>query len=164
MTSIATPAVEPRRPGQLLKEEFIDRDPTLTQGRVALGMGVSRPHLNDLLNKREKRVTAEMALRLARFFGTRAESWLYAQADWDLHTARSDRRLTAQVERIIPWYRENGPIFRHPAESAAAAASELVSPLKREEIAQRVRDRVGARRAPERRKIDPSTIRFPRSA
>lgn len=163
MTSIATPATEPRRPGQLLKEEFIDRDPALTQGRVALGMGVSRPHLNDLLNKREKRVTAEMALRLARFFGTRAESWLYAQADWDLCLARSNRRLAAQVERIIPWYRENGPIFRHPAESADAAA-ELVSPLKREEIAQRVRERVGARRASERRKIDPSTIRFPRSA
>jgi addiction module HigA family antidote len=163
MTSIATPAAEPRRPGQLLKEEFIDRDSALTQGRVALGMGVSRPHLNDLLNKREKRVTAEMALRLARFFGTRAESWLYAQADWDLHLARSNRRLTAQVERIIPWYRENGPIFRHPAESADAAA-ELVSPMKREEIAQRVRERVGARRASERRKIDPSTIRFPRSA
>lgn len=163
MTSLATPAAEPRRPGQLLKEEFIDRDPALTQGRVALGMGVSRPHLNDLLNKREKRVTAEMALRLARFFGTRAESWLYAQADWDLHLARTNRRLTAQVERIIPWYRENGPIFRHPAESADAAA-ELVSPMKREEIAQRVRDRVGARRASERRKIDPSTIRFPRSA
>ena len=163
MTSIATPAAEPRRPGQLLKEEFIDRDAALTQGRVALGMGVSRPHLNDLLNKREKRVTAEMALRLARFFGTRAESWLYAQADWDLHLARTNRRLTAQVERIIPWYRENGPIFRHPAESADPAA-ELVSPMKREEIAQRVRDRVGARRASERRKIDPSTIRFPRSA
>jgi addiction module HigA family antidote len=163
MTSIAPPAAEPRRPGQLLKEEFIDRDPALTQGRVALGMGVSRPHLNDLLNKREKRVTAEMALRLARFFGTRAESWLYAQADWDLHTARSNRRLTAQVERIIPWYRENGPIFRHPAESGAAAA-DLVSPMKREEIAQRVRERVGARRVSERRKIDPSTIRFPRSA
>jgi addiction module HigA family antidote len=163
MTSIATPAAEPRRPGQLLKEEFIDRDPALTQGRVALAMGVSRPHLNDLLNKREKRVTAEMALRLARFFGTRAESWLYAQADWDLNLARANRRLTAQVERIIPWYRENGPIFRHPAESADAAA-ELVSPMKREEIAQRVRDRVGARRASERRKIDPSTIRFPRSA
>lgn len=163
MTSIATPAAEPRRPGQLLKEEFIDRDPALTQGRVALGMGVSRPHLNDLLNKREKRVTAEMALRLARFFGTRAESWLYAQADWDLHLARTNRRLTAQVERIIPWYRENGPIFRHPAEAADPAA-ELVSPMKREEIAQRVRERVGARRASERRKIDPSTIRFPRSA
>jgi addiction module HigA family antidote len=163
MTTISTPAAEPRRPGQLLKEEFIDRDAALTQGRVALGMGVSRPHLNDLLNKREKRVTAEMALRLARFFGTRAESWLYAQADWDLHLARNNRRLTAQVERIIPWYRENGPIFRHPAESSDAAA-ELVSPMKREEIAQRVRDRVGARRASERRKIDPSTIRFPRSA
>ena len=81
MTSIATPATEPRRPGQLLKEEFIDRDPALTQGRVALGMGVSRPHLNDLLNKREKRVTAEMAVRLARFVRMRAESWLYAQAD-----------------------------------------------------------------------------------
>jgi addiction module HigA family antidote len=160
---IATAPEAARRPGQILKEVFIDSDPELTQGRVALGMGVSRPHLNDLLNKREKRVTAEMALRLARFFGTRAESWLYAQADWDLHLARTNRRLTAQVERIIPWYRENGPIFRHPAESADAAA-ELVSPIKREEIAQRVRDRVGARRASERRKIDPSTIRFPRSA
>ncbi len=153
----------PRRPGQLLKEEFIDRDPELTQGRVALGMGISRPHLNDLLNKGEKRVTAEMALRLARFFGTRAESWLYAQADWDLHLARSNRRLSAQIERIIPWYHQNDAIFRHPAEDKDAA-SELVSPLKREEIAQRVRERVAPRRAAERRKIDPSTIRFPRSA
>ncbi len=163
MTTFAHTSGAPRRPGQLLKEEFIDRDPELTQGRVALGMGISRPHLNDLLNRGEKRVTAEMALRLARFFGTRAESWLYAQADWDLHLARSNRRLALQIERIIPWYHENGAIFRHPAEESEPAA-ELVSPIKREEVAQRVRERVGPRRATERRKIDPSTIRFPRSA
>jgi addiction module HigA family antidote len=160
---IATAPEAARRPGQILKEVFIDSDPELTQGRVALGMGISRPHLNDLLNKPEKRVTPEMALRLARYFGTRAESWLYAQADWDLRLARSNRRLAAQVERIIPWRREVGPIFRHPAEDRDAAA-ELVPTIRREEIAQRVRERVAPGRASERRKISPSSIRFPRSA
>jgi addiction module HigA family antidote len=161
--TIATAPEAARRPGQILKELFIDTDPGLTQGRVALGMGISRPHLNDLLNKPEKRVTPEMALRLARFFGTRAESWLYAQADWDLRLARSDRRLSMQVDRIIPWRREVGPIFVHPAEGGNAAA-ELVPTFSREEIAQRVRERVAPGRAAERRKISPSSIRFPRSA
>jgi len=161
--TIATAPEAARRPGQILKELFIDSDPSLTQGRVALGMGISRPHLNDLLNKPEKRVTPEMALRLARFFGTQAESWLYAQADWDLRLARANRRLAAQVERIIPWRSEIGPIFRHPAEGGNAAA-ELVPTFRREEIAQRVRERVAPGRAAERRKISPSSIRFPRSA
>ena len=69
-------------PGEVLLEEFLI-PMTLSQNRLALNIGVPARRINEIvLGKRS--VSADTALRLARFFGTSAEFWLGLQAQYDL--------------------------------------------------------------------------------
>lgn len=82
----------------MLREDFMP-DYGLTVASLALALGVSRQTINDLL--REKRaLTPEMALRLARLFGTSAEFWVDAQREVDLWDA--SRNLASALEQIRP--------------------------------------------------------------
>ena len=66
---------------------------------LAIALQVPAPRINDVA--REKRgVSADTALRLARYFGTSAEFWMGLQADYDLKT--SARELKATLKRIHP--------------------------------------------------------------
>lgn len=95
-TSIRT--ARPTHPGEMLREDFMP-DYGLTVASLALALGVSRQTINDLL--REKRaLTPEMALRLARLFGTSAEFWVDAQREVDLWDA--SRNLASALKRIQP--------------------------------------------------------------
>lgn len=88
----------PTHPGEMLREDFMP-DYGLTVASLALALGVSRQTINDLL--REKRaLTPEMALRLARLFGTSAEFWVDAQREVDLWDA--SRNLASALEQIRP--------------------------------------------------------------
>ena len=72
-------------PGEMLREEFL-RPLGLRQVEVAATLGVSVNRLNEIvLGKR--RITADTALRLARFLKTSPQFWMRLQADWDLHEA-----------------------------------------------------------------------------
>jgi len=76
------PAVHP---GEMVLEEYL-KPLGLTQVEAARGLGISVNRLNELvLGKRG--VTADTALRLARFFKTTPQVWMHLQADWDLHQA-----------------------------------------------------------------------------
>ena len=78
----------PTHPGELLRKEIMPAA-GLTQDRLATLLGVSRLTINEIT--REKRsVTADMAHRLARFFGTTPEFWLGLQQDVDLWQAAQD--------------------------------------------------------------------------
>ncbi len=69
-------------PGEVLLEEFL-KPMGLSQNRLALNIGVPARRINEIvLGKRS--VTADTALRLAKFFGTSAEFWLGLQAQYDL--------------------------------------------------------------------------------
>ena len=69
-------------PGEVLLEEFL-KPLQLSQNRLALNIGVPARRINEIVL--EKRgVTADTALRLAKFFGTSAEFWLGLQAQYDL--------------------------------------------------------------------------------
>ncbi len=69
-------------PGEVLSEEFLN-PMGLSQNRLALNIGVPARRINEIvLGKR--RISADTALRLARFFGTSAEFWLGLQAQYDL--------------------------------------------------------------------------------
>ena len=69
----------------MLREEFL-RPLGLRQVEVAATLGVSVNRLNEIvLGKR--RITADTALRLARFLKTSPQFWMRLQADWDLHEA-----------------------------------------------------------------------------
>jgi addiction module HigA family antidote len=88
----------PTHPGQAIREEFL---PALgiSKTEFADRLGVSRQTVHELLA--EKRgVSADMALRLARFFKTSPEMWLGLQEDIDLWDALDKRR--EEYERIEP--------------------------------------------------------------
>ena len=85
-------------PGEVLLEEFL-KPMGLSQNRLAINIGVPARRINEIvLGKRA--VTADTALRLARFFGMSPEFWLGLQAQYDLDVAAEElgERLEQQVK------------------------------------------------------------------
>jgi addiction module HigA family antidote len=77
--------LKPVHPGEVLLEEFLE-PMGLSQNRLALDIGVPARRINEIvLGKR--RITADTALRLARYFGTSPQFWLGLQMDYDLDVA-----------------------------------------------------------------------------
>src|ERR671923_1102947 len=77
--------LHPVHPGEVLLEEFL-KPMQLSQNRLALDIGVHPRRINEIvLGKRS--ITADTALRLARYFGTSPQFWLGLQADYDLDVA-----------------------------------------------------------------------------
>jgi addiction module HigA family antidote len=76
---------EPIHPGEILREDFM-KPFSLTAHRLAMELAVSAPRVNDLI--REKRgMTGDMALRLARYFGTTPGFWMNLQSRYALDVA-----------------------------------------------------------------------------
>lgn len=74
--------LHPVHPGEVLSEEFL-KPMNLSQNRLALNIGVPARRINEIvLGKRS--ISADTALRLARYFGASAEFWLGLQAQYDL--------------------------------------------------------------------------------
>ncbi|MBK8904941.1 MAG: HigA family addiction module antidote protein [Anaerolineaceae bacterium] len=88
----------PTHPGEMLREDFLP-DYDLTVSGLAEAIGVSRQSINELLRER-RRVSPEMALRLARLFGNSPEFWLNAQRAVDLWDAT--QAIQSDVARIQP--------------------------------------------------------------
>ena len=85
---MTTKKLAPVHPGEVLLEEFL-KPLDLSQNRLALNIGVPPRRVNEIvLGKR--RVTAETALRLARYFDTTPQFWLGLQADYDLDVAADE--------------------------------------------------------------------------
>lgn len=88
----------PIHPGEVLQEEFL-KPMGLSQNKLALNICVPARRINEIVLKKRK-ITADTALRLARFFGTSASFWLGLQSEYDLDIA-SDRlgdRLIKEVK------------------------------------------------------------------
>jgi addiction module HigA family antidote len=85
-------------PGEVLLEEFIV-PMSLSQNGVARAISVPPRRINEIvLGKRS--ITADTALRLARYFGTSEQFWMGLQADYDLEEARKGLgRQIAAIER-----------------------------------------------------------------
>lgn len=79
--------MRPIHPGEILREEFLV-PLNLSANALAIALGVPAPRINDVVRER-RGVTADTALRLARYFGTSAEFWMGLQADYDLRLAES---------------------------------------------------------------------------
>ncbi len=87
----------PIHPGEVLLEEFL-KPMGLSQNRLALSVGVHPRRINEIvLGKR--RVTAETALRLARYFGSSPQFWLGLQSDYDLDVASDE--LGSRLEQEV---------------------------------------------------------------
>jgi addiction module HigA family antidote len=88
----------PVHPGEVLLEEFL-KPMKLSQNRLALSIGVHPRRINEIvLGKR--RVSAETALRLGRYFGMSPQFWLGLQAEYDLDVASDELgdRLQQEVK------------------------------------------------------------------
>ena len=77
---------DPSHPGEVLKELFLD-PLRMSAGALATRLDVPRTRTERLV-KGETAMTADTALRLARFFGNTAEFWMNLQRAYDLHIAR----------------------------------------------------------------------------
>jgi len=88
----------PIHPGEVLREEFLV-PMKLTPYAVARACGVPRTRI-ERLAREETPVTADTALRLARYFGTSAELWMGMQAQYDLERAKDE--AAAALRRIQP--------------------------------------------------------------
>src|SRR5690606_34229964 len=88
----------PVHPGEILLEEFL-KPMKLSQYRLAKGLRVPPRRINELVHGK-RGVSADTALRLARFFGTSARFWLNLQAayDLDIESDRASRRIEREVE------------------------------------------------------------------
>jgi antitoxin HigA-1 len=92
-----TTKLAPIHPGEILREEFM-KPRNLSQNALARALNVPPRRINEIVL--EKRgITADTALRLARYFGTSAEMWTGLQADYDLRRARCEKQK--QIERDV---------------------------------------------------------------
>lgn len=85
---IATPNRVTTHPGEVLNEEFL-RPLGMPVNALAMALRVPATRIGAIV-KGERSVTADTALRLARFFGTSPEFWMNLQAMYDLTKARRD--------------------------------------------------------------------------
>ena len=89
---------EPTHPGVMLLEEFL-QPLGLTPQDLAAALLVPYPEIAELIG-RQRGISAELALRLARYFTTSVGFWLNLQRVWDLYHAQ--RSEAAALEQIQP--------------------------------------------------------------
>lgn len=89
--------MRPIHPGEVLREEFLG-PLGLSAHALAQALRVPATRINDVVNER-RGITADTALRLARYFGTTPEFWLNLQSAFDLRTAAIE--LKTQIERDV---------------------------------------------------------------
>jgi antitoxin HigA-1 len=82
-----TKKLSPIPPGEILAEEFMKPN-RISQNRLACDLDVNPSRINDIVHGRSM-ITASIALRLAKYFGTTPELWMNLQADYDLRRARA---------------------------------------------------------------------------
>ena len=84
-------------PGEILLEEFLV-PMEISQNRLARDIGVPPRRINEIVHGK-RAVSADTALRLARYFGTSETFWMGLQADYDLENARE--RLGDRLDREV---------------------------------------------------------------
>lgn len=89
--------IAPIHPGEVLAEDFM-APRALSANRLALDLRVPPNRLSEIIRGRRS-ITAETALRLARYFETSPDLWLGLQAEFDLRTASDE--VGKQIEREV---------------------------------------------------------------
>lgn len=92
--------MKPLHPGEILSEEFLI-PMGLSQNRVALDIRVPARRINEIVHGK-RRITADTALRLAKYFNMSAQFWLGLQMDYDLDLAHD--QLAGQLEKEVHPY------------------------------------------------------------
>ncbi|QIV86089.1 HigA family addiction module antitoxin [Glutamicibacter mishrai] len=90
--------IEPIHPGEILMEDFIEGF-GITQNNLAVSIGVPPRRINEIVHGK-RGITADTAIRLARYFGTSAEFWMNLLSNYELRILR--RTLREKVAAITP--------------------------------------------------------------
>ncbi len=85
---LAVATRRPVHPGAFLNTRFL-KPLRITQGELALALGVSRRRVNELINGR-RAITPDTAVRLGMYFDNDAAFWMHLQVAWDMHAALRD--------------------------------------------------------------------------
>ena len=99
---MAPKRLAPVHPGEVLLQEFLE-PLEMTQYRLTKSLKVPARRINEIVHG-TRAVSADTALRLARFFGTSDRFWLNLQAAYDLDVERD--RLGARLEREVPVFKK----------------------------------------------------------
>jgi antitoxin HigA-1 len=116
ITEVRGPLHNPCHPGEIIAEECL-KPLALSVTDAAAALGVSRKQLSAIVNGRAG-ITAPMAMRLAKAFGSTAEFWLRLQMQRDLWDARQTR--LARVKRLVARRRTQGGMVPDAPEATEA--------------------------------------------
>lgn len=97
-SSTTTDLIEPVHPGEVLMEDFI-KGFGITQNKLAVAIGVPPRRINEIVHGK-RGITADTAVRLAKYFGVSAEFWMNLQTHYELRIER--RELQAAIDAITP--------------------------------------------------------------
>lgn len=83
-------------PGEILKEEFLE-PMGITAYRLSKSIGIPQTRTSQII-KGNRRITADTALRLSKYFGTSAKFWMGLQDDFDLE--EESQNIKEELEQI----------------------------------------------------------------
>ena len=89
--------MRPVHPGEILREDYLV-SLKMSANALAKALNVPAPRINDIVRER-RGISADTAMRLARYFGGDARSWLNLQAAYDLRVAEIDN--AKRIDREI---------------------------------------------------------------
>jgi addiction module HigA family antidote len=89
--------LDPIPPGEILAEEFMKPN-SISQNRLSRDIDVNPARINDIVHGRSA-ITAAIALRLGKYFGTTPELWMNLQASYELRLARA--KLWPKIEHRV---------------------------------------------------------------
>jgi addiction module HigA family antidote len=96
--------IKPVHPGEILFEEFL-KPLGISQNKVALDIRVPPRRINEIVHGK-RRITADTALRLGRYFGTSPQFWLGLQMDYDIDI--EEDRLGGRLQHDVREYAASG--------------------------------------------------------
>ncbi len=96
---MAKNGMRPVHPGEVLREDYLV-PLNMSANALAKALNVPAPRINDIVRER-RGVSADTAMRLARYFGGDARSWLNLQSAYDLRVAEIDNARRIERE-IVP--------------------------------------------------------------
>ncbi len=98
---MSTEKIKPIHPGEILLEEFL-KPMGLSQNQLANDIGVPPRRINEIVHGK-RRITADTALRLARYFKMSPQFWLGLQMDYDLDI--EEDKLSKRLKKEVSIYK-----------------------------------------------------------